>query len=151
MTTIEGAIHFHYLTDPFYFPNRNKLKTFLQQLSKKNGYDIDTINYIFCSDEYLLKVNQEYLKHNTYTDIITFQLSQKGQPLLSDIYISVDRVRENASVLKNTFSNELHRVIFHGLLHLCGFKDKSSKDVTQMRTEEDQALQSYFVSRGTLQ
>ena len=151
MTSSKGKIHFHYLSDPFYFPNRNKLKDYLKHLSKLEKHSIDTINYIFCTDEYLLKVNQDYLKHDTYTDIITFQLSTKGQPLLSDIYISVDRVKDNALQHHTSFSKELHRVIFHGLLHLCGYKDKSKVDIIKMREAEDKALLSYFVPRGTQQ
>jgi probable rRNA maturation factor len=149
MSTVHSNIYFHYLSDPFFFPNRNKLKNFLAALAKTEKQSIDTINYIFCTDEYLLKVNQDHLNHDTYTDIITFQLSPKGEPLLSDIYISIDRVKENAVQHSNTFTIELHRVIFHGLLHLCGYKDKFPADIKAMRKAEDVALETYFVSRGT--
>jgi rRNA maturation RNase YbeY len=142
-------IQFHYLCDPFHFTNRTKLKFYLKELAKKQKQSIDAINYIFCNDAYLLQINQDYLKHDTFTDIITFQLSKKNEPLLSDIYISVERVKENAKTQKTTFSNELHRVIFHGLLHLCGYKDKTKQDSLIMRQAEDNAIKHYFVSRGT--
>lgn len=151
MAVVQSNIHFHYLIDPFFFPNRNKLKYFLEELAKREDQSVDTINYIFCTDEYLLKVNQDYLNHDTYTDIITFQLSPKGQPILSDIYISVERVKENAQQLEQPFIKELHRVIFHGLLHLCGYKDKSKKEALLMRQAEEASLASYFVPRGTQQ
>lgn len=105
---------------------------------------IEAINYIFCDDAYLLKINQQYLYHDTYTDIITFQLSPKGQALLSDIYISVERVRENASLFNTSIKRELHRVIFHGALHLCGYKDKTKADALKMRMAEEKALNLYF-------
>jgi len=142
-------IHFHYLTKPFYFPNRTQLKTYLQKLVKREGHTIDTINYIFCNDDYLLEINQQYLNHDNYTDIITFQLNPKEEGLLSDIYISVERVKENAQLHKTTFTQELHRVIFHGLLHLCGYKDKTKKDQEEMRKQEGKHLQNYLVPRGT--
>lgn len=144
-------IQFHYLCAPFYFTNRTKLKFYLKLLAKRQKQTVNAINYVFCDDAYLLQINQDYLKHDTYTDIITFQLSQKGEPLLSDIYISVERVKENARALNTTFYDELHRVIFHGLLHLCGYKDKTRQDAILMRQAEEAALQEYFVPRGTHQ
>lgn len=118
-------------------------------MAKREGHTIDTINYIFCDDAYLLEINQQYLNHDTYTDIITFQLNPKGEALLSDVYISVERVKENAAIHNTTFTQELHRVIFHGLLHLCGYKDKTKKDQEEMRKQEDRCLNNYFVPRGT--
>jgi probable rRNA maturation factor len=142
-------IHFHYLTQPFHFTNRTHLKNFLNKITKREKHSIDTINYIFCDDAYLLEINQQYLNHDTYTDIITFQLNPKGEALLSDIYISVERVKENATINNTSFTHELHRVIFHGLLHLCGYKDKTKKDQEEMRKQEDRCLKGYFVPRGT--
>ncbi len=139
---------FHFLKGPFHFSNRVNAKKFLVNLFEKNGKRIEAINYIFCTDEYLLVINEGYLKHNTYTDIITFELSGKEEPLISDIYISIDRIRENAKNFKNSFNKELHRVIFHGALHLCGFKDKSTADTAIMKTKEDFCISEYFVSRG---
>jgi probable rRNA maturation factor len=141
---VNTPIRFHFLTDKFHFENRSRLKNFLLKKIKKQGKSVEAINYIFCSDEYLLEVNRQYLNHDNYTDIITFELSQKDQPLLSDIYISVERVKENTEVFKTSFSKELHRVIFHGALHLCGFKDESKQQAHQMRAEEEQLLNRYF-------
>ena len=136
-------IHFHYISTNFTFTNRNVLKQFILQLISKEGKQVETINYIFCSDNYLLKINKEYLKHNTYTDIITFKLSERNHPLLSDIYISVDRVKENACSFQTPFSKELRRVIFHGALHLCGYKDKTVLQIKLMRQKEEEYLKLY--------
>ena len=144
------AIHFHYLVPPFHFSNRSGLKRFLYKQLKVEGKSIDSINYIFCDDAYLLQINQQYLKHDTLTDIITFELSPKTQPLLSDIYISVERIKENAKLYQTSFIKELHRVIFHGALHLVGYKDKTKKDSELMRMMENKWLNEYFVSRGTV-
>ena len=111
---------------------------------------MQSINYIFCSDDYLLELNKQYLNHNTLTDIITFELNAPGEPILSDIFISIDRVKENAKTLEIPFKQELHRVIFHGALHLCGYKDKKKEEQKLMRRKEDEYLNHYFVPRGTL-
>jgi len=105
---------------------------------------LEQLQYIFCSDEYLLEINKQHLQHNYYTDIITFDLSEKPNAVIGEIYISVDRVRDNAQNYDATFKNELLRVIFHGALHLCGFKDKTEKDQTLMRKAEDKYLQYYL-------
>lgn len=151
MAKVKDHIRLHYLTDGFSLRDRTRLKTFVLKLLAKEGRQVDAINYIFCSDEYLLEINRQYLKHNTYTDIITFELSQPGEPVLSDIYISIDRVRENAFKFETSFNRELHRVLFHGALHLSGFTDKSPAQSKQMRAKEDFYLSKYFVSRGTSQ
>jgi rRNA maturation RNase YbeY len=135
---------------PFYFPRRTELKNFLLSLFKKEGKKVEAINYIFCTDEYLLELNITHLNHNTYTDIITFELSPQDQPVLSDIYISVERVKENAQLFKTTFQRELHRVVFHGALHLCGYKDKYKEQAQLMRTMEEHYLDAYFVPRDTV-
>ena len=145
----DEKIKFHYLDTSFGFPNRQALKTFLLSLFRKEKTKPESIDYIFCDDTYLLQLNQQHLKHNTYTDIITFPLSLKGEPLVAEIYISIDRVKENALKFHVPFIHELHRVIFHGALHLCGFKDKTKEDIELMRKKEDQYLKSYFVPRGT--
>src|SRR5881398_3141881 len=125
MLRARNVIRFHFICRPFYFPGRTRLKTFLVALFKEEGYKVQAVNYIFCTDAYLLEFNRNYLKHDTYTDIITFDLSEKNSPLIADIYISVERVKENSHLFTSTFSYELHRVIFHGALHLCGYNDKS--------------------------
>lgn len=98
------------------------------------------LNYIFCSDDYLHQINVEYLQHDTLTDVITFDHAEKAHELAGDIYISIDRVRENANEFACSFQDELHRVLAHGLLHLIGFGDKTKEESLQMRTKEDEAL-----------
>ncbi|MGL6267395.1 MAG: rRNA maturation RNase YbeY, partial [Chitinophagaceae bacterium] len=97
---------------------------------------IEEINFVFCSDEYLLILNKQFLKHDTYTDIISFDYTEKQTALKGEIYISIERVRENAIKFGSSFNYELHRVIFHGVLHLCGYKDKLKADQSVMRTKE---------------
>jgi rRNA maturation RNase YbeY len=144
------AIHFHYLVPSFYFPNRSHLKKFLLGQLKREGKNVEAINFIFCNDEYLVSINQQYLNHDTFTDIITFEFSPNEQPLVSDIYISVERVKENAAQFSSGFRRELHRVIFHGCLHLAGYKDKSKADEMTMRSKENEWLDHYFVPRSTV-
>jgi probable rRNA maturation factor len=108
-------------------------------VSKEKGAVLE-LNYIFCSDEYLLSLNQGYLKHNTLTDIITFDYSNSKKAIEGEIYISVDRVLENSKKLKTPFNEELDRVIIHGVLHLCGYKDKAAADKSRMRKKEDTYL-----------
>jgi probable rRNA maturation factor len=125
--------------------NKKALKTFIPQIFKKEGKSFETLTYIFCSDEYLLEVNNNFLQHDSYTDIITFDLSEsKSSSTIGEIYISVDRVKENTITHQTTFEQELHRVIFHGALHLCGYKDKTKKDALLMRDKEDDCLSMYF-------
>jgi probable rRNA maturation factor len=140
----KSLIQFHFLVDPFSFKDRNKLKQFLVDQAALCKKGIYAINYIFCSDEYLLDLNKSHLSHNTLTDIITFELSGPGEPLISDIYISVERVKENAPLFNQSFQKELHRVIFHGMLHLCGFKDKKPTDQKLMKQMEEKWLLKYF-------
>ena len=142
-----GDINFHYLHPRFYFKNRRKLKSFIGEVFLVEGIVFEAINFIFCTDDYVHTINREHLHHDTYTDIITFQLSQKTDPVVSDIYISITRVKENASTYSTTFHRELHRVIFHGILHLCGYKDHSAKTKELIRAREDFYLERYFVSR----
>lgn len=103
-----------------------------------------SLTYIFCNDAYLLEINQDFLNHDTYTDIITFDLSEMKNELVGEIYISIERVRENADKFHTPYKVELHRVIFHGALHLCGFKDKTKTDKEVMRRKEDLCLKEYF-------
>ena len=102
------------------------------------------VNYIFCSDNFLLNINQEFLQDDRFTDIITFQLSDNAQPIISDIYISVDRIMHNSTSLAISFKEELHRLIFHGALHLCGYNDKTDKEKVIIRKKEDTYLSKYF-------
>lgn len=137
-------IKFHFLKSVS-LPDRLKLKAHLLYLSKKEKTSIHKVDIIFCSDEYLLKINNDFLGHNYFTDIITFDLTPKGSlEKTAELYISTDRIKQNAMEYQTTMKNELHRVIFHGVLHLCGFKDKKPGDIKEMRFKEDYYLKSYF-------
>lgn len=123
--------------------HKTKLKVQIEQLFKKERVLLDSLNYIFCSDEYLLQINREFLKHDFYTDIITFDLSEKTGAVIGEVYISLDRVKENAATLGTIFNEELLRVLFHGALHLCGYRDKKKADIEEMRKKEEQYLRLY--------
>lgn len=126
--------------------DKRKLSIFLDALVFKHRKKLQTaqLTYIFCTDAYLLQMNQQFLKHNTLTDIITFDLSEDNNTLQGEIYISTERVAENAAKFGKSYNDELHRVIFHGALHLCGFKDKTTADREEMRRKEDLCLKQYF-------
>ena len=135
----EGGINFHSEGIDFEL-NDFMLKTnWLEKLIEQENKTLLLLNFIFCSDEYLHKVNVEYLQHDTYTDIITFPLSDLPN-IEGDIFISIDRIRENASKFEVSFEEELNRVLSHGVLHLCGYGDKSEKEATLMRQKENDAL-----------
>ena len=119
------------------------MKQFIIALFRREKKALAELSFIFCSDPYLLEINRQFLQHDFYTDIITFPLSDPGQPISGEIYISVDRVRENAAAFGNSLQKELHRVIFHGALHLCGYKDKTPGDEKLMRKMEDHYLALY--------
>ncbi len=119
------------------------LKLQIEQLFIKERVVLDSLSYVFCSDEYLLKINREFLNHDFYTDIITFDLSEKQVGVIGEIYISLDRVKENAAGLGISFSEELLRVLFHGALHLCGYRDKKKAEIMEMRKKEEQYLRLY--------
>jgi rRNA maturation RNase YbeY len=137
-------IHFYFEKVEFSLKNRTQLKRFIGELIAEEKKKIDNLNYIFCNDKVLLEINRRYLNHNFYTDIITFDLSASSKEILADIYISVDRVKENSRDLKMTFQKELHRVMFHGLLHLCGYNDKTENQKKLIRRKEDHYLNLYF-------
>lgn len=130
-----------------YLPGRSALKKFIEKIFKSEGIRLLSLNYVFCTDKRLLEINREYLGHDFYTDIISFDLSDEPG-VIGEIYISVPRVKENAQKLGIPAITELHRVIFHGALHLCGYKDKSRSDILSMRTTEDKYLKLF--SRGTV-
>ena len=125
----------------FELSGHEEIIAWMNSTSKQEGKHIGELNYIFCDDEYLHKINLEFLKHDTYTDIITFDYCV-GDELIADIYISVERVRENAQEFSDSFEEELHRVLIHGLLHLCGYRDKSEDDEAIMRKKENYYLSS---------
>lgn len=125
--------------------DKRKLSAFLDTLVHEH-LDVKKIalRYIFCSDEYLLEINKQFLNHNTLTDIITFDLSETENDLTGEIYVSVERVAENADKFNKSYNDELHRVIFHGVLHLCGFKDKKEEQKAEMRRQEDLCIKRYL-------
>lgn len=137
-------INFNVEVSGFKLEERNKKKAWLKALIQEKGKKVGELNYIFLSDEELLKINLEYLNHNTYTDIITFDNAEDGDKIEGDIFISVDRVRENAEKFKTTFERELLRVMAHGVLHLLGFRDKKEEEITAMRTGEEAAISAYL-------
>ena len=123
---------------------RKKLKEFIGFVFSKEKKRVTSLNFIFCSDEFLLNINRQFLSHDFYTDIVTFDLSKEKDAIVAEAYISLDRVRENAKKENVLFLTELHRVVFHGVLHLCGYKDKRKIDIEQMRKKENNLLGLYF-------
>jgi probable rRNA maturation factor len=129
---------------------KRKLKNFLISIFENEDVSIDKVSYIFCKDDYLLQLNQKFLNHNTYTDVITFTLSEGNAPLIAEIYISIQRVKENAIQLKVEYHNELFRVMIHGILHLCGYFDHTVKEKLEMRKKENfYLIQMFHVKRST--
>ena len=123
---------------------RTRLKFFIEKLFITEKRKLGNLSYIFCSDEHLLTINKDFLKHDFYTDVITFDLSSSTNEIEGEVYVSVDRIKDNAKQLGVSFKEELHRVIFHGALHLCGYKDKNKTDQQQMTLAENRYLKLYF-------
>lgn len=133
-------ISFNYETD-FKLENSDEVSSWISEAILAEEFKEGEINYVFCSDDYLHQINMDFLDHDTLTDIISFDYTV-GKELHGDIYISVDRVKENASEFKASFSDEMARVMIHGVLHYCGYKDKSEADEKEMRAKED-----YYLTR----
>lgn len=127
----------------FRLSKQESLRNWITKAAKKEGYSIQEINYVFCSDKYLKKMNVDYLNHDYYTDIITFDNSIEKKKIIGDIFISIDTVKFNSKEYQTTFENELHRVMIHGLLHLVGYKDKTPKAQKEMRKMEDYWLKKF--------
>lgn len=136
-------ISFNYETG-FEIENQAAYERWISQVIDSEGKKEGDINYVFCDDEYLLEINQKYLEHDTLTDIISFDYSV-GNELHGDIFISVERVRENASDFEVPFDVELRRVMAHGILHYCGYKDKSEADEVVMRIKEEEKMEMFHV------
>ncbi|MFZ9143873.1 MAG: rRNA maturation RNase YbeY [Aquirufa sp.] len=134
----------HFCTEDITFSLKEKLKhkAWLNEVAKQEGKKILELTYVFCSDEYLLQINQEYLNHDTLTDIVTFDNSENPKKIEGDIFISIERVRENGNKLGTT-ETELERVMVHGLLHLLGYKDKKKEDKALMTEKEDFYIKQY--------
>lgn len=143
-TWIESmAINFFSEEIKFELPQKLRRKNWLKKIAQKENFKIGELNFIFCSDEYLYQINVDYLDHRTYTDIITFDNSEKENTIEGDIFISIDRVKDNASKHQQEEEAELSRVISHGLFHLMGYKDKSKEQSEEMRSQEDFAIKLY--------
>ena len=136
----------HFFSHDIYpnLKNATNLKEFIESIFKKEMQKLDSINYIFCSDKAVLEINKKYLNHDFYTDVITFDLSPENKAKSAEVYISIDRIRDNAKQLGLSIKSELHRVLFHAALHLCGYNDKKKKDKELMRKKEDELLTRYF-------
>lgn len=139
-------LHFQYKTS---LTNRKKLKQFLKEIFINESTPASSLDIIFCDDKFLLDINRRFLNHDYYTDIISFNLNKDLYPVEGEIYLSIDRIKENALVFNSSTAFELHRVIIHGVLHLCGFNDTSKEEQLFMREKEDLYLHQYLVSRGT--
>jgi probable rRNA maturation factor len=137
-------VTFSYADRLLNLPAKTKLKAFITSLFTSEGKSVGSLNYVFCSDDYLLDINQKFLQHDYYTDIITFDLSEPDDEAISgEVYVSVDRIKDNATVTKSEFADEALRVIFHGALHLCGYLDKKKSEIALMRDKEEQYLRLY--------
>ena len=143
LSSSKSKVCFFYKDIKLSLQNRGVLKQFVLSIFKKEGKKAGVINFVFCTDKALLNINRQFLKHDFYTDIISFDLSEDKQ-IQAEIYISIDRVRDNANQLGVSFKSELHRVIFHGVLHLCGYKDKKKIEKSEMRNMEEHYLNQYF-------
>ena len=138
------SISFHVEEIDFVFEETDKAILWLNRIAEQESKGIVSLDYVFCSDEYLHKINVEYLNHDTYTDIITFDLGEPTDDAISgEIYISIDRVKENAQIHGSQYKDELLRVVAHGLLHLIGYPDKSEQEALVMRGKEEDALRTY--------
>lgn len=132
-------INFNFQNVALKLKQRELLRSWIKEIIASEGYRTGEINYIFCNDEYLSGINLNYLKHNTLTDIITFDYTEKKK-ISGDVFISVERVNENAKKFEKQFYDELHRVMIHGVLHLAGYKDKDESSKIEMRRKEDECL-----------
>jgi rRNA maturation RNase YbeY len=134
------SVHYFYEDVDFKLSRPSVTNRWIKKVISLEKRKLDSLNYIFCSDDYLLEINKEYLKHNSYTDIITFDTSEETGTINGDIFISIERVIENSSCMEMPFYEELSRVMIHGVLHLIGYKDKSGQEKKAMRKREDTYL-----------
>lgn len=135
-----AIVHFISNKIKFKLKNPRKVSAWIKNVVKQEGASTEEINYIFCSDAYLLAINEGYLKHDSLTDIITFNYSENPSLVEGEIYISIDRVKENAAKFHALFEDELSRVMIHGVLHLLGYNDKTHAEKTRMRKKEEACL-----------
>ena len=130
----------------FQLENEDNFSEWIKKVIQSEGKQLGEVNYVFCDDDYLLDINKQYLDHDYYTDIISFDYTE-GNVISGDIFISVDRIKENADEFNVTFDNELKRVIIHGILHYCGYKDKSDSEEQLMRLKEEQKIEMFHVKQ----
>jgi rRNA maturation RNase YbeY len=135
-----SLVFFHTADLNYRLQKKTALKQLLEDLFRKEGKRLEGLSIVFCSDDYLLSMNRQFLQHDYYTDILTFDVSEPGGPVSGELYISVDRVRDNAHGLSVSAVEEMRRVIIHGSLHLCGYKDKLKKQQLLMRQKEERYL-----------
>ncbi len=138
-----AKVSFHTADRGIPLTGRTAVKDFIESIFRKEKKPLGSVRYVFCSDSFLLRINNDFLQHDYYTDIITFGLSDPSQPIEAEIYISTDRVRDNAASLDESFKRELLRVVFHGTLHLCGYRDKKKSEITIMRQKEEYYLRLF--------
>ncbi len=138
-------INYHFESD-FNTINKDKYSNWIRSIIQSESFNLGTLDYIFCDDAYLLNINKEYLNHDTYTDIITFDYTV-GKVVAGDIFISIERVIYNANKFNVDFVNELHRVMSHGVLHLMGYKDKTEEDSLVMRQKEEEKINMFHVEQ----
>jgi len=136
-------IHYNNIDSKYIVTEKNKISDWIRLCINEEEKNLSFISINICSDEYILQLNNKSLQHNYYTDIITFELNEIGEPIEADIYISIDSVKENAKIENTLFKTEIKRVIIHGVLHLCGYKDKTKKDKSLMKTKENYYLNKY--------
>lgn len=136
-------INFHTEDVEVKIQQKLKIKNWLKSVIQSEGFALGDVNYVFCSDEYLLKINVDYLDHDYLTDIITFDNSEEEESIDGDIFISIDRVKDNARTFEVSFEHELKRVLVHGILHLCGYLDKTDEEEVLMRSKENHYLQLF--------
>jgi len=136
-----------YSENDFILEDQVKYEKWIEAVIASEAKKLEELSYIFCDDDYLLNLNEEFLKHDTYTDIITFDYSV-GKILQGDIYISTERVKENSNEFNVSFDEELRRVIIHGVLHLCGYKDKTTEQSLLMRQKEEEKMQLFHVEQS---
>lgn len=139
-------ISYNYETE-FLISNEEDYTSWIENVIESEGKDLGELSYIFCDDEYLLEINQQYLDHDTLTDIISFDYTE-GNVVSGDIFISIERVQDNANDFNVSFEDELKRVIIHGVLHYCGYKDKSESDELLMRSKEEEKIKMFHVKHS---
>lgn len=136
-------VFFNYADMSLRIQDAKKVKPFLAAIFRREKKKMQQVNFVFCSDKFLLEINRSFLNHDYYTDIITFPLQEKGMPVIGEIYISAERVKENSKLFRTTIKQEMLRIIIHGVLHLCGYDDKTKKGKKIMTEKEDFYLSLY--------